>query len=71
MTSAWPRAWLSVVGVVLLCGCPQSTSTSTESAGSPGSAGSAGSAGSTVPIPSGKALATIHVAGMTERLELF
>ena len=62
MTSAWPRAWLSVVGVVLLCGCPQSTSTST---------GSAGSAGSTVPIPSGKALATIHVAGMTERLELF
>ena len=59
MTSAWPRAWLSVVGVVLLCGCPQSTSTST------------GSAGSTVPIPSGKALATIHVAGMTERLELF
>lgn len=68
MTSAWPRAWLSVVGVVLLCGCPQSTSTSTGSAGSPGSAGSAGS---TVPIPSGKALATIHVAGMTERLELF
>jgi hypothetical protein len=65
MTSAWPRAWLSVVGVVLLCGCPQSTSTSTGSAGSPGSAGS------TVPIPSGKALATIHVAGMTERLELF
>ena len=56
MTSAWPRAWLSVAGVVLLCGCPQSTSTSTGTAGSKGS---------------GKALATIHVPGMTERLELF
>jgi len=62
MTSAWPRAWLGVVGVVLLCGCPQSTSTSTGSAESPGS---------TISIPSGKALATIHVPGMAERLELF
>jgi len=56
MTSAWPRAWLGVAGVLLLCGCPQGTSTST------------GTTGSTV---AGKALATIHVPGMTERLELF
>jgi hypothetical protein len=57
MTSACSQACLGVLGVLLLCGCPQNTSTS------------GGPAGSTV--VTGKALATIHVPGMTERLELF
>ena len=59
MTRDWPRACLGVLGIVLLCGCPQSSAPST------------GSAVRAVPNDTGKALATFHVPGMTERLELF
>ena len=53
MTGGWPRFWLGVAGVLVLCSCQDSSSPTD---------------GSSV---AGKALVTLHVEGMTERLELF
>ena len=55
MTSLWPRCWLGVAAVLVLLQCGCQDST-------------APTAGSSV---TGKALVTLHVEGMTERLELF